>query len=103
MTRHHAESNVNTLLTRNLPFDSDVRHGSHPLMIPLHCFYAKSNNKMRGQFKCDVTWLFHMHRAVCCSVMGRVRLKFYVQGPVGGRILYVGGQGGCGSCSPFLF
>ena len=26
MTRHHAESNVNILLTRNLPFDSDVRH-----------------------------------------------------------------------------
>ena len=25
MTRHHAGSNINILLTRNLPFDSDVR------------------------------------------------------------------------------
>ena len=26
MTRHHAEANINILLTRNIPFDSDVRH-----------------------------------------------------------------------------
>ena len=25
MRRHHAEPNINTLLTRNLPFDSDIR------------------------------------------------------------------------------
>ena len=25
MTRHHVELNINVLLTRNLPFDSDVR------------------------------------------------------------------------------
>ena len=25
MTRHHAEPNIDILLTRNLPFDSDVR------------------------------------------------------------------------------
>ena len=25
MTRHHAEPNINMLLTRNLPFDSDFR------------------------------------------------------------------------------
>ena len=25
-------------------------------MIPLHCLWAKSNNRTRGQFKCDVTW-----------------------------------------------
>ena len=25
MTRHHVEPNINILLTRNLPFDSDVR------------------------------------------------------------------------------
>ena len=35
MTRHHAEPNINILLTRNLPFDTDARHGSHDLMIPL--------------------------------------------------------------------
>ena len=28
MTRHHAGSNINILLTRNLPFDSDVRQWS---------------------------------------------------------------------------
>ena len=35
MARHHTEPKTNTLLTRNLPFDSDVRQWSHPLMIPL--------------------------------------------------------------------
>ena len=25
VTRHHAEPNINMLLTRNFPFDSDVR------------------------------------------------------------------------------
>ena len=33
MTRHHAEPNINILFTRNLPFDSDGRQGSHTLMI----------------------------------------------------------------------
>ena len=31
MTRHHAN---NILLTRNLPFDYDVKESSHPPMIP---------------------------------------------------------------------
>ena len=44
MTRHDAEPNINILLTRNLPFDSDSDSG------------LKSNNRTRGQFKCDVTW-----------------------------------------------
>ena len=48
-----------TLLTRNLPFDSDVREWSHPLMISLHCLWAKSNNRTRGQFECDVTFFFN--------------------------------------------
>ena len=39
MTRHRAEPNINILLTRNLPFDSDVRHGSHDLMIPVFLGY----------------------------------------------------------------
>ena len=56
MTRHYVESNINILLTRNLPFDSDVRQWSHRLMIPLHCLWAKSNNIARGQFERDVTW-----------------------------------------------
>ena len=25
-------------------------------MIPLHCLWAKSNNKTRDQFECDVSW-----------------------------------------------
>ena len=25
-------------------------------MIPLHCLWAKPNNKTRGQFEWDVTW-----------------------------------------------
>ena len=40
-------------------------------MITLHCLWAKSNNRMRGQFECDVTWfcfcfkfVVHMHDAV---------------------------------------
>ena len=45
MTRHHAN---NILLTRNLPFASDVRKWSHPLMIALHYLWAKSNNRTRG-------------------------------------------------------
>ena len=74
MTRHHAN---NILLTRNLPFDSDVRQWSHPLMIPLHCLWAKSNNRTRGQFEYDVTlfWVFlfdFVHsraRCGCCSIV----------------------------------
>ena len=56
MAWHHAESNIKMLLITNLPSDSGVRQ-SHPLMIPLHCFWAKSNNRTRGQFECDETWL----------------------------------------------
>ena len=52
MPRHHAN---NILLTRNLHSDSDVRQLSHPLMILLHCLWAKSNYRTRGQFECDVT------------------------------------------------
>ena len=40
----------NILLARNLPFDCDVRQSSHPLMIPLHCVWAISDNRTRGSF-----------------------------------------------------
>ena len=55
---------------------------SHPLMIPLHCLWAKSNNKPRVIL--NVTWLgfyfcfdfFRLHaRCRCCSI---VRLRFQV-------------------------
>ena len=55
MTRHHSEPN-SILLTRSLPFDSDGREWSHPLMIPLHSSWAKSNNRTRVEFECDVIW-----------------------------------------------
>ena len=61
MTRHHA---YNILLTRNLHFDPDVRQWSHPLMILLHCLWAKSNYRTRGQFECDVT-LFWFRLFTC--------------------------------------
>ena len=54
MTRH-AESNINTLMTRNL-IDSDIRRWNHPLMLPMHCLWAKRNNRMRDQFEYDITW-----------------------------------------------
>ena len=71
MTRHHAN---NILLTRNLPFDSDVRQWSHPLMILLHCLWAKSNYRTRGQFECDMFCFcfdfVHSHsRWGCCSIV----------------------------------
>ena len=45
-------------------------------MIPLHCLWAKSNNRPRGQFDCDMTlfllFLFdvvHSHAPCgCCSI-----------------------------------
>ena len=70
MIKHHAEPNI-ILLTRNLIFNSDVRQLNHPLMIPLHCLRAKSNNRTRSQFECDLTWFYfvsisfvHMHSVV---------------------------------------
>ena len=74
MTRHHAESNINILLTRNLLYDSGVRHWSHPLMMTLHCLCAKSNNRTRGQFEHDVTcFCFDFDRSlapcICFSIV----------------------------------
>ena len=73
MTTHHAN---NILLARNLHFDLDVRQWSHVLLIPLHCLWVKSNNRMRGQFECDVILFLllfgfvHSHvRCGCCSIV----------------------------------
>ena len=52
MTRHHANNIY--ILARNLPFGSEVRQQSHPLMIPLHCLWGKLNNRMCGHFEYDV-------------------------------------------------
>ena len=71
MTRLHTKSNINMLLTKKLPIESDVRH---PLMIPLHSLWAKSNKRTCGQFEYDVTWFcfvsisfVHMHGAAVVS------------------------------------
>ena len=75
ITRHHAN---NLLLTKCLPFDSDIRKRIHPLMIPLHCLWATSNYRTRCQFEGDMTlfllWFcfnfFHSHaRCGCCSIV----------------------------------
>ena len=71
MTRHHAAPNINILLTRSLPFESDVRQWSHLLMIPLNFLWAKWNNTTRGQF--DFVRLYA--RCGCCSI---VCLRFQV-------------------------
>ena len=87
MTRNHAEPNINTLLTRNILFDSDVRQWSHPLMIPLHCLWARSKNSTGGEFECDLTWFrfcfdfVRSHaRSRCFSIVKRIfphSLNFY--------------------------
>ena len=76
MTRHHAEPNINIPLTRNPSFDYDVRQWSHPFMKPLHFLWVKWNNKMRGQFECDVAsfcfcfdFVPSHARCNCCSIV----------------------------------
>ena len=66
MTRHHAEPNINILLTRNVPFGSSVRQWSHPLMIPMCCLWAKSNNLNLTWlgFVFVLIWFVYMHGAV---------------------------------------
>ena len=52
------------------------------LMTPLHCLWAESNNKTRGQFECDVTWFcfcfdfIRSHAQFGCRSI--VCLRFYV-------------------------
>ena len=83
MTRHHAEPNINILLTRNLPSDSGIRQWSHPLMIPLYCLWAKSNSRTCGKFECDVTFFCFCFDFVCsnvrCVCSSIVCLRFQVQ------------------------
>ena len=78
-------------------------------MIPLHCLWAKSNNRTRDQFEYDVTWfcfeLVCPHaQCGCWSIVfwrgwGRwrergIRLKLDLQDHGGGQTLDVEGQGG---------
>ena len=97
---------INFQKTRNLPIDSSVRQWINPLMIPLHCFGAKSNNRTHGQFEFDVTWFcfwfdFVCSHAwcVCCSIVcwREFQLKLDVQSQGGGKSLDVDGLWGEGS------
>ena len=79
VTRYHAN---NILLTRNLPFDSDVRQWCHPLMISLNYLWANSNNRTRGQFEYDVTLVFFVlvwFRSFTCTVrlLSHILFPFY--------------------------
>ena len=56
VTRHHAESNINILLKRNLPIDSGVRQRSHSLIIPLH--YLGAKRVVNLSVRCLVLFLF---------------------------------------------
>ena len=51
-------------------------------MIPLHCLWAKSNNRTRSQSECDVTWFricFDFVRSYArCSCFAIVCLSFQV-------------------------
>ena len=122
-TRHYAEPNNNILLTRNLPFYSDVKQGSHPFLIPLHFLWAKSNNseasakwkevkgkwnkineliiKRKSDLKEGVTYNSHPWNVFSFNLLviigrrgGRGRLKLDAQCEGGGRILDVDGQEG---------
>ena len=77
----------NILLTKSLPFDSEIRQWSHLLMIPLHCLWAKLSNRMCGQFEWYVTRFCFYFDFVCshvwCAWEGRVRLKLNAQGQRG--------------------
>ena len=74
MSRYHAN---NIVLARNLPFGSDVKEWSHPLMISLHCLWAKSNNRTRGKFEYGVAlfiiflfdFVYSHARCGCCSIV----------------------------------
>ena len=70
MTLHHADSNIDIIWTRNLHIDSGVRQWSYRLMMPLHCLWAKSNNRARVQFQFYVIWFcfFFWLRSFTCTV-----------------------------------
>ena len=70
-TRYHAESNINILLIKSLPFDSGVRQWSYLLMILLHCIITRLNQTIERVVNLNVTWLgfiFVLFRSFTCMV-----------------------------------
>ena len=53
-------------------------------MTPLHCLWAKSNNRTCGQFECGMTWF-----CFCFDVV-----RFYVQCDCYSIVCWRGGGGG---------
>ena len=53
------------LLIRNLLLNLMLYSKSHSFIMPFHFLWAKSNNKTRGQFECDKTWLRFRFDFVC--------------------------------------
>ena len=73
-------------------------------MIPVHCLWGKSNNRTRGQFECDVTWVcfgfdfVRSHaRCGCCPIVCWIRwgVSFKIERPRsrGEKCLDVDGHG----------
>ena len=62
--RYHTKTNVDVILTWNLPFGSDVTQWSYPLVILLHCLWA-------------VTWLGFVFLFCICSFACVVQLLFH--------------------------
>ena len=62
--RYHIKPNVDIILTRNLPFGSDITQWSYPLVILLHCLRA-------------VTWLGFVFLFCICSFACVVQLLFH--------------------------
>ena len=58
----------------------DVRDWGHSLMVPLHWFWAKSNNRTRGKFKPGVTYTCTV-RLFFHSLLGRVGGSFKIKRP----------------------
>ena len=82
MTIHHVESNIDMLLTRNLPIDSGVREWS---------LWAKSNNTMRGQLRS--IWIgsnLLLYLFGFCSFKSMMWLLFH---SLLERLVAVGGKG----------
>ena len=70
ITRHRAESNINVLLTRNLPVDSGVRHWRYSSMISLHYLCVERMVNL------NVVWLGFVIFLIS-FVHRTVRLLFY--------------------------
>ena len=47
------------------------------LMIAMHCLWAKSNNRTRGQFEYDVTWFCFCFDFDCSHARCGMRLLFH--------------------------